>query len=71
MPQVISFPNYSNNNFGVWADAVFKLASALENIRVLIDRCSDGPNKTCLLKQQKFLEELLEDAKAAIRQLAA
>ena len=69
MPQVISFPNNSTKNFTICQDAVSKLAIALSDIRPLIELCSDGPTKTYLWKQQKFLEELLEDAKVEVKQL--
>ena len=69
MPQVILFPNDFNKNLRICQDAVSKLAVALRDIRALIDLCSDGPAKTYLRKQQKFLEEQLEDAKAEVKQL--
>ena len=71
MTQVISVPNNSDKSFRIAQDALVKLATSLRLSRVLINRCSDGPNKTCLLKQHNFLEELLEVAKAEVHKLAA
>lgn len=71
MLQVISSRNDSKKSFLVYEDVLCKLAISLGHSRLLIDRCSEGPNKTCLLKQHSFLEELLEVAKAEVRKLAA
>jgi hypothetical protein len=71
MTEVIPLPNQSTNKLCICADAVDTLETAFRRIRVVIERCTDGPNKTLLSAQQRLLQRSLDEARAKIADIVA